>query len=386
MKLVDETEGKFREHFGVEPEVVVVAPGRVNLMGEHTDYNDGYVVPAAIDRYIVVAVGKRSDRLAYIHSVDYNLTHRYYTPHVHQTRSLPWADYPKGILCFLRRYGAVVHGLNFCVHGDIPQGAGLSSSGALEVASAYAFTRLFHLDVPDLDLVRLCQRAENDFVGVQCGVMDQFAAMRGKKNHALFLDCRSLNYELIPLPQSVRVVVCDTRVKRALSKSEYNTRRLECQEGVRELSGVLPGIRSLRDVSLDTFLRHQMHLHWTLRKRCRHVISENERVLQGVKALREGDVGLFGKLMLDSHVSLRNDYEVSCRELDAAVDIAMEVDGVYGARMTGAGFGGSVICLVQQGQVDLLARTVQKEYTKVFAVEPEIYACSVEDGARVVKQ
>lgn len=386
MDLVTETVGKFREQFGTEPEIVVLAPGRVNLIGEHTDYNEGYVMPAGIDRSIVVAAGKRSDRLAYIHSVDYSDTHRFYIPHVHQTQSVPWANYPKGVLCFLRSYGAEVEGLNFCFHGNIPQGAGLSSSAALEVASAYAFARLFHVDIPDLDLVRLCQRAENDFVGVRCGIMDQFVAMLGKKDHALFLDCRSLSYELVPVPSSVRIVICDTRVRRALSGSEYNTRRLQCEEGVKELSNFLPGIRSLRDVSLRMFLQHQMHLHWTLRKRCRHVISENERVIQAVQALKDGDLGLFGKLMVDSHVSLRSDYEVSSRELDAVVDIAMEVDGVYGARMTGAGFGGSAICLVEEHQVEPLARTLRAEYSKIFGIEPEVHACALEDGARLVKQ
>ncbi|MEE9288458.1 MAG: galactokinase [Bacteroidota bacterium] len=385
MKLVDETIQQFRTRFSVEPEVVVAAPGRVNMMGEHTDYNEGYVLPAAIDRYVVVAVGKRGDRLAYFHSVDYNQTHRFFVPHVHQTKSLPWANYPKGVLCLLRTQGLSVQGMNFCFQGNIPQRAGLSSSAAVEVASAMAFARLFDVDVPPLDLVQLCQRAENDFVGVQCGIMDQFIAVLGKKHHALFVDCRNLHYEFLPLPKSVGIVICDTRVKRELTRSQYNTRRLECEEAVKELSSVRPGIRSLRDVSLEAFLHDQMHLHWTLRKRCRHVISENDRVVQSVKALGAGDVGLFGKLMVDSHVSLRNDYEVSSRELDAVVDIAMEVDGVYGARMTGAGFGGSVICLVQRQHIDMFGQTVRKEYSKMFGIEPAIYACSVVDGAHVVK-
>jgi galactokinase len=381
--LLDTTLRKYRQTFGGEPDLVASAPGRVNLIGEHTDYNDGFVLPAAINKRMYAAVAKREDQFISIHAADYDSTIHTSVEALNSREREHWANYPKGVLDALARAGQKVAGLNLCLKGDVPQSAGLSSSAALEVATAFAAKELFHFKIDSLSVARYCQAAEHEFVGVKCGIMDQFVAVHGKKDHALFLDCRSLGFELLEFPGGVSLVICDTGVKRELAGSEYNKRREECQVGVKELSLVLPGIQALRDVKPASFLEHENLLNLTTRKRCRHVINENRRVLEAAADLRRNDLSDFGKLMYQSHLSLKNNYEVSCQELDSVVDIAASTEGVFGARMTGAGFGGSAVCLVAKESVEKLRSNLQERYPRLTGLQPKVYVCEIDDGAKV---
>jgi galactokinase len=362
---------------------VASAPGRVNLIGEHTDYNDGFVLPAAINKRMYIAAAKREGHLISIHAADYDSTIHTSIEALNSREREHWANYPKGVLGILAKAGHKVGGLNLCLMGDVPQSAGLSSSAALEVATAFAVKEVFGFETDCLSIARYCQTAENEFVGVKCGIMDQFAAIHGKKDHALLLDCRSLAFELLGFPTGVALVVCDTGVKRELGGSEYNKRREECQVGVKELSLVLPDIRALRDVELPAFLEHENLLDLTTRKRCRHVINENRRVLEAAADLRRNDLIDFGKLMYQSHLSLKNNYEVSCQELDSVVDIAASTEGVLGARMTGAGFGGSAVCLVAQESVEKLKSNLEECYPRLTGLQPKVYVCEIDDAAKV---
>jgi galactokinase len=381
--LLDTTRRKYRQTFCGEPDLVASAPGRVNLIGEHTDYNDGFVLPAAINKRMYVAAAKREDQLISIHATDYDSTIHTSIEALNSRERERWANYPKGVLSILARAGHKVGGLNLCLKGDVPQSAGLSSSAALEVATAFAVKELFDFKIDFLSIARHCQEAEHEFVGVKCGIMDQFVAVHGKKDHALILDCRSLEFELLEFPAGVSLVICDTGVKRELAGSEYNKRREECQVGVKELSLVLPGIQALRDVKPASFLEHENLLDLTTRKRCRHVINENRRVLEAAADLRRSDLSDFGKLMYQSHLSLKNNYEVSCQELDLVVDIAASTEGVFGARMTGAGFGGSAVCLVAQESVEKLKSNLQERYPRLTGLQPKVYVCEIDDGAKV---
>jgi len=275
-------------------------------------------------------------------------------------------------------------GANLLINSDIPNGAGLSSSAALEIATAYALLALNKIALPPTEVIQSCHNAEFEFVGVHCGIMDQFISCMGKKDRALFLDCESLKYEHVKIPFGCKLIVCDTGVKRHLAGSEYNIRRQQCSEGAHQLSFVLPSVKTLRDVSVKHFEQHKRKLGDVIRKRCRHVIYENQRVLQSVSALKKNDLSEFGKLMYQSHMSLKNDYEVSCAELDAVVDICAEVDGVYGARMTGAGFGGAAICLVESNKAEEVVKRLQREYPEKTGRKPTIQVCTIEDGAQVV--
>jgi galactokinase len=374
---------RFTARFQNSPAFVVSAPGRVNLIGEHTDYNGGFVLPAAIDRATAIAVSPRPDQKLLLHAENLGSTILLDLNDLRVRSSATWSNYPAGVAHLLREQGLPLRGATMLIKGDIPRGAGLSSSAALEVASAYAFLSLSGLSLPDLDVVRLCQQAENEFVGVKCGIMDQYISACGREGHALKIDCRSLAAELVPFPPGVRLIVCETGVKRALATSAYNTRREECAAGVAVLSRHLPGIELLRDVSLDDFTALEGNLEPVIRKRCRHVVAENDRVERAVAALLSGNLEGFGQLLYASHESLRADYEVSCPELDAIVEIASPVPGVLGARMTGAGFGGSAICLAREAAVEPVIERLRSEYPRITGKTPQILACTFEDGVTV---
>jgi galactokinase len=378
--------GLYVAKFHAPPSCVVTAPGRVNLIGEHTDYNGGFVLPAAINRATAIAAGPRPDHKLFIQAENLGATMLLDLGDLTPRQTGAWSNYPAGVAHFLQQRGLTLGGANMLIKGDIPRGSGLSSSAALEVSSAYVFLTLNALSLPEIEVVKLCQKAENDFVGVKCGIMDQFISCLGKKNHALKLDCRSLDYEHIPFPAGVQVIVCDTGVKRGLASSEYNRRRAECDSGVAALAAKLPGISTLRDVSLAHLGQYESMLDDTVRKRCRHVVSEIDRVERSVDALRKDDLTTFGQLMYDSHTSLRNDYEVSCSELDAVVKICSSVDGVLGARMTGAGFGGSAICLVRDRAVDTVTERLRQEYPRRTGKTPGIVVCTFENGVSVNMQ
>jgi galactokinase len=381
-------EQRFVQRFGGSPRVYQ-APGRVNLIGEHTDYNDGFVMPVAIGFYTRAAIAPRPGRKLVIHSENYSEQVEFDLDHLPATRAGHWSDYVIGVVEMLLRSGKKLGGANLLVDGNVPQGAGLSSSASIEVAVGYALLDLGdhvpgHVsDRTEIDrtkLALLCQQAENEFVGARCGIMDQFVASHGKRGHALLLDCRCLEYRLLPLPDDVALAICNTMVKHSIAKGEYNQRRAECEAGVRGLSKYLPNARALRDVTPEDLEDYGRELPDIVRRRCRHVIGENARVLQAAEALELGDLPAFGNLMLESHRSLRDDFEVSCSELDLMVELAEQAEGVYGTRMTGGGFGGCTIALVQAACVEAFQRTVLEGYERSTGCKPEIYVCSAADG------
>jgi galactokinase len=375
---------KFRAKFGVNPHVYR-APGRVNLIGEHTDYNDGFVMPAAIGFYCWVAASPRQDRKLVISSEEFpeqaemDLSSREFR------RTHSWTDYSFGVAAQLEKAGYPLAGANLHFHGEVPIGAGLSSSASIEVATVLALAEGSGHSIDLTRLARICQQAENDFVGMRCGVMDQFISLHGRANHALMLDCRSLDFEFVPIPESVRLVICNTGVKHKLAEGEYNRRREECEEAVRSLARALPNIRALRDVSKEQLERHRGLLSDVAYNRAKHVVTENERVLNGLEALRTGDLHQFGVFMAESHRSLRDLFAVSCAELDLMVDLAIREGGVYGARMTGGGFGGATINLVELRNVPSFVENMVKGYQKKTGIAPGIYVCMPADGACLVE-
>jgi galactokinase len=377
---MNDLQPQFRHLYNAEPRLYR-APGRVNLIGEHTDYNDGLVLPAALDFAAWVAAAPRADRRLVIHSENFserlecNLDELPARPRHH------WSDYVCGVAVLLEQSGYRLRGANLLLRGDVPMGAGLSSSAAIEVATAYALLDIAGHPVDRLELARLCQRVENDFVGLRCGIMDQFVSCYGRSGHALLLDCRSLEYRWLPLPEEVRLVICNTMVKHSLASGAYNQRRAECEAGVQHLQAFLPQVRALRDVSLRELQQYGRDLPPVIYRRCHHVISENARVLASAAALAQGDFAAVGQLMNASHQSLRDDYEVSCDELDLLVRLASEVEGVYGTRMTGGGFGGCTINLVNAAHVRDFERVVSPSYQRATGHTPEIYIGSAADGA-----
>ncbi len=383
MNLAGLTES-FQELYGAEPRVFR-APGRVNLIGEHTDYNDGFVMPAAIDFSTWVAIAPRDDRKILIRSENFSETAELDLDKAPARGKAHWSDYPFGIAVKLEETGHCLRGANMFVHGEVPIGSGLSSSAAIEVATATALIGNSGVELKRLELAQLCQRAENEFVGMRCGLMDQFISCFGKAGHALLLDCRLLDYKLLALPADVKLVVCNTMVKHELTGSEYNARRAECEEGVRLLAQNLPQVRSLRDVTIEGLERSKRTLPELVYRRCRHVVSENARVLDAASALERKDLPTFGELMRDSNRSLRDDYEVSCHELDLMVELANQAEGLIGARMTGGGFGGCTVNLVNSTSVDSFKESVASGYAKAAGREPEIYVCSPAQGAERVQ-
>lgn len=383
--LLEEFKARFPRAGKVQ---AVRAPGRVNLLGEHTDYNQGFVFPMAIDAGIQIAGELNGTGRVNLYSLNYAAKESFLLEEITPSKSNTWVNYIKGVVWQFQKLGLQPQGADLVIQGNVPQGAGLSSSAALEVAAALLLDALHGWGLGAVDLVKLAQKAENEFVGVACGIMDQFASMLGQKDHALFLDCRSLEYEAVPLPlekQGYAVAVVNSGVRRGLAGSEYNTRRQQCEEAVQRLQNELPGVESLRDVSLvDLSLVNQ--LPDPLARRARHVVMENARVQQGVTALKAGELEEFGRLLTASHKSLRDDYEVSCAELDLLVELALEVPGVLGSRMTGAGFGGCTIALVPQTSLPAFEKTVSEEYQRRTGIQPEIFVFRPAPGARIITE
>ena len=374
---------QFRKLFG-DPSRAFRAPGRVNLIGEHTDYNDGFVMPAALGFYTYVAAGPRRDHTLNICSVDYDECLSFDLRNIPAGPEGHWSDYARGVAGVLQLSGNEIRGANLVVKGEVPIGAGLSSSAALEVATALALLTNSGLTWNGIQVALACQRAEHEYAGTKCGIMDQFISLFGKSQHALLLDCRSLGFELLRIPDHVRIVVCNTMVKHELASGEYNRRRADCEKGVRLLQQVLPEIRALRDVSLSRLEQYGAGLSGISYKRCRHVITENSRVLEAAETLKESDLVRFGVLMAESHSSLRDDYQVSCKELDLMVDLANQLPGVHGARMTGGGFGGCTVNMVEANAVDEFTASVAGGYKNATGLQPEIYVCTAADGASEV--
>jgi len=374
---------KFTAHFGTKPEIYR-APGRVNLIGEHTDYNDGFVFPAAVDLSCWVGVVPRGDRKLVIYAENYSEQVEVDLDAIAAWVKKPSAAYPVGVAWSLGQAGHRLRGCDLYIAGDVPMGSGLSSSASIEVATALALLDAAGIQLDRTKVALLCQRAENDFVGARCGIMDQFISCHGKAEHALLLDCRSLQARAIPLAADAALVVCNTMVKHNLAVNEYNNRRAECEEGVRLLKKAFPSIVALRDVTSAQLEQQRRLLPGKIYQRCRHVVTENERVLHAAAAFEKGDSLTIAKLMAESHASLRDDYEVSCRELDLMVEIAASQKGVLGARMTGGGFGGCTVNLVEHAAVEPFVSAVEWEYQKRTGLKPDIYSLEAAEGAEAV--
>jgi galactokinase len=374
----------FKSRFGTGASVYR-APGRVNLIGEHTDYNEGFVLPAAIGFSCWVGIAPRDDRKLSLYSENFKETRDADLDDLGTRGSGHWWDYPLGVAWALQEAGYRLRGANIYIAGDVPLGAGLSSSAAIEVSTGYALLSAAGCAIDLTKLALLCQGAENNFVGARVGIMDQFVSCHGRAGHALMIDCRSLEYRAVKLPPKVSLVICNTMVKHKLQAGDYNVRRAECEEAVRKLSAALPRIRSLRDVNSEELTQNQSLLSETLYRRCRHVISENGRVRKAADLFARGKTEGLREVMSASHQSMRDDYEISCRELDLMVEIAGRQRGVYGARMTGGGFGGCTINFVEVEHAAEFQRRVSTEYEFAIGLRPDIYICEASQGAELVE-
>jgi galactokinase len=380
----------FRKHFLEAPKIVVRAPGRINLIGEHTDYNGGYVLPAAIDKAIYFAVSPREDDECCFVSHDLGEHFNVSLKSLKETDTHSWANYLMGVLDEIQKarvaFGSktLTSGVNLAFGGDIPSGGGVSSSAAIENGIGFAVNELFNLGFSRIDLLRISQKAENNFVGMKCGIMDMFASMMGKKNAVIRLDCNSLDFEYFPFnAPDYRLILCNTTVKHALVDSEYNTRRKECEEGVSVLQKFDPSVKLLRDVKISFLKKHKKELRPIVFKRCKYVVEEIARVEKACKALKNNDFMTFGKLMFQTHDGLQNDYQVSCKELDFLVENAKNVQNrewVLGARMMGGGFGGCTINLVKADFVKDFIENMQEAYKKAFDIELPCYVTTPQNG------
>ncbi len=379
MTLKEKTTQLFKQHFGAAPPYFFRAPGRVNLIGEHTDYNDGFVLPCAINYHTVIAAASRSDGRGRVVAADFNeqVSEFDLAAEIAHDQVAPWSNYVRGVAWALRQRGYSLGGANLVIAGDVPKGAGLSSSASLEVAVGLALTRLSGLDVDLKTLALTGQQAENDFVGMRCGIMDQFIAALGQADHALLIDCRSLDEQAVPIPPGVAVIIANSNVKRGLVDSEYNTRRRECETAAAHF-----GVPALRDVSPDIFALHADELDETVAKRARHVITENARTEAAAEALARGDLKRMGQLMAESHLSMRDDFEITVPPIDALVEIIGEVIGeAGGVRMTGGGFGGCVVALAPQEFAPAVEAAIVQKYPVASGLEATVYICQASAGA-----
>lgn len=371
---------KYNELYGSEPELLVRAPGRVNLIGEHTDYNDGFVLPMAIDRSFWIALSPRKDSKVEIYSLDLDEKDEFdIADPIHKPGH--WGEYLRGIAWYLSTQGHLLTGWQGVSAGNIPIGAGLSSSAGVELATARAFCEVSGIDWHPVEMAKASQRTEIEWVGVNCGIMDQLISATGVAGHAVLIDCRSLALETVPLSEGSSVIVLDTSTRRGLVDSAYNERRSQCEEAAAYF-----GVPALRDVTLEEFEKKAAAMPMLTQKRARHVISENERTLKAAKVMKQGDAETLGKLMNDSHKSLAEDFEVSSDALNAIVAIAQSRPECYGARMTGAGFGGCGVALVKTGQEEAFSAFVSEKYEEKMGLEAKLYICDAADGAALINK
>lgn len=383
-------EDKFKEIFGTEGRFkTYFAPGRVNLIGEHTDYNGGHVFPCALTMGTYATVRTREDRIINFYSMNFDdlgiLTSS--IDHLTYNENENWINYPKGVIWALKDEGYNIdHGFDIVFYGNIPNGAGLSSSASLEVLTAFILKDMFKLDIDNTKIALIGQKAENKYVGVNCGIMDQFVIANGKKDNAVFLDTATLEYKYAPIKlDNAKIVIINTNKKRGLGDSKYNVRRAECEMALQELQQGGLKIKSLGELTEEEFEANRHLIKDEIRqKRAKHAVYENQRTLKAVKALENSDLELFGKLMVESHKSLRDDYEVTGIELDTAVEEALKQKGVIGARMTGAGFGGCAVSIVKTDCVDNFIKNVEKGYREKIGYNPECYVVEIGDGPRII--
>ena len=367
-----------------EPAVRCAAPGRVNLIGEHTDYSGGFVMPVAIDFRTIATIRPRSDGRILLYSENIGEQVWYAAESLPRKARQHWSDYPMGVAWSLAQKGVGIGGFELSLAGDVPLGAGLSSSASIEVATALALLQLAGVALPLETIALACQRAENEFVGARSGIMDQFIACAGQKDHALLLDCRSLEYRLLPIPTHVRLIICNSMVKHEHAGGQYNRRREEVEEGTRILHRRWPSIEALRDATEAQLMDCRPEMPDNIFRRCRHIITENKRVELAASALERGDLTGFGGLMAQAHRSIRDDFEVSCSELDTLVAIASGIPGCYGARMTGGGFGGCTVNLVEEGQAEEFREAIHAGYRAATGIDADIYLSRASAGATVL--
>ena len=374
----------FQRAYGKAPRIFS-APGRVNLIGEHTDYNEGFVLPVAIDRRTYVAAATNGSDTVQAQSFDLNEAAAFALREPNTSLSTRWLGYIAGVAFELEKGGVRLSGADIAISSDVPIGAGLSSSAALEISAGMAFLALNGARLDATSLALAAQKAEHTYVGTRCGIMDQLTVSVAQKSHALLIDCRSLEVKHIDLnlPQAM-IVICNTNLKHELASSAYNQRRHECEAAVEMLRKYLPTVRALRDVNVDDLKKHGDTLPDVLYRRARHVVTENARTLEAAIALKDGDANTMGKLMAASHVSLRDDYEVSSVELDLMVDLAGKCEAVFGARMTGGGFGGCTVNLVRRDEVEAFGNFITTEYRARTGIQPDIYAVNADDGVKEI--
>ena len=373
-----------RERFGAEPRVFA-APGRVNLIGEHTDYADGFVMPAAIDFATYAAISPRADGKVIIRSENYGEQVEHAAASLPEVRAGHWSDYPVGVLAVLREEGVRIPAFSMTLQGDVPVGAGLSSSAAIEVATMAAVLALAGVKIPLPRMAQLCQKAENSFVGASTGIMDQFIACCGAADHALLLDCRSLQFRLAPIPADVSLVISNTMVKHTHAGGEYNTRRAEVEEGTAILRRHRPEIKKLRDATVDDLKRWGGEMPENVLKRVRHIITENNRTVAAADALERGDLKTLGQLLYQAHASYRDDFEASCPEADLLVELASKQAGCIGARLTGGGFGGCTVNLVETARAREFGEALREGYKKATGIDADIYLCRASAGTHEIE-
>ncbi|MCD4664193.1 MAG: galactokinase [Bacteroidales bacterium] len=382
---ISELKHKFNNLYGDNKETIhtFYAPGRVNLIGEHTDYNGGYVLPCTINYGTYLLIRKINDPMVKFKSLNFSMSAQVCMKMELSNVGKTWINYPLGVLREFQQKGFELPGFEILFSGNIPTGAGLSSSASIEMVTAFAFNELLEFNLDILELIKLSQHAENEFVGMKCGIMDQFAVGMGKKDKAIFLNCDTLDYEMVPfLLKDYSLIISNTNKHRKLADSKYNERRNECENALEYLRKNKP-VRNLSELSLDEFKSAENIIpDSVVRKRAYHVISENQRVLDAVKALKSGEVEIFGQLMYDSHESLKKDYEVSCTELDVLVEEAVKVNGVIGSRMTGGGFGGCTVSIVKMDNIELFKSEVGKKYKERVGLEADFYEVEIGEGVR----
>lgn len=370
----------FRKEFNADP-FVFRSPGRVNIIGEHTDYNEGFVLPAAIDKYIYIAIAPRADTELHLFSQDFQGRCIKNLEDTLRPVAEGWPNYILGVVDQLKQNGFRLSGFNLVIDGDVPIGAGLSSSAAVECASAFALNTLFELGLDKLEMVKLAQLAEHSFAGVRCGIMDQFASMFGKKGHAIKLDCRSLDYEYVPLDlNGHKILLLNSNVKHSLASTEYNTRREQCEQGVAWVKAHHPQVKSLRDITLEMLDYYVLPQDELIYRRCKYVVEESLRLLQGCEDLKQGNLAALGKKMFRTHFGLSKEYEVSCAELDLLVSAVEHHPAVLGARMMGGGFGGCTINLVREDAVEELVEGIRHSYQDQTGLELTYYVADIENG------
>lgn len=384
MNNLEFIKGKFKEYFNKEGERVFFSPGRVNLIGEHTDYNGGHVFPCALTIGTYAVVSKREDSLVRVVSLNFEKLGiiEFDINNIAYDKKDDWANYPKGVVKALQEHGyKTSNGFEILFFGNIPNGSGLSSSASIEVLMGTILNDYFEFNIDMISIVKMCQEAENKFIGVNCGIMDQFSIGMGKKNCAILLDCNNLKYEYSTLKMDgYKIVIGNTNKKRGLADSKYNERRSECESALESIQKEVK-INSLGELSEEKFeeVKHLIKDE-VKRKRAKHAVYENQRTLKAVEALKNEDLVTFGKLMNESHISLRDDYEVTGKELDTLVSLAWQQEGVIGSRMTGAGFGGCTVSIVKEENIDVFTRNIEKGYKEIIGYKPDFYVVDISDG------